>query len=362
MKKRTIIIIVVVIAVLAVIKVVFLKKDNGSAAKTAGGQQKGGPALVTVYTTKSQTVENTLYSSGTVLANEDVDLRPEAAGKITAILFKEGSVVRKGDLLVKINDADLQAQLKKSSLNYDLAKQKEGRLKELLQIKGVSQEDYDVAANDLQTISADMEYTRALIAKTEIHAPFDGIIGLKNVSEGSFVSTTDVIASLQQIDPVKVDFSVPEKYSSQIHINDTIIVSIEGTGVKHTGRVYAFDPKIDQNTRALKVRALIDNRDHRILPGSFAQIATILKTEQSVIVPTMAVIPELRGQKTFVVHNGKVSLVAIETGIRTDSTVEVLSGLKAGDTVVTSGIMTLKPGMAVKIAGKNNQKATTPQP
>ncbi len=356
MKKGTIVIIIVVIVLLAVIKIVFLKKDSDVSAKSAAGAQKAPTALVTVYVTSSQVLENSLYSSGTILANEEVDLHPETAGKIISILFKEGGVVQKGQLLVKINDADLQAQLKKSSLNYDLSKQKEGRLKELLTIKGVSQEDYDVAANELQTITADMDYTKALIAKTEIRAPFDGIVGLKNVSEGSYVSPTDIIASMQQIDPVKVDFSVPEKYSSKIHLNDTVIVSIEGTGEKHKGRVYAFDPKIDANTRALKVRALIDNRDRKIFPGSFAQISTVLKTEKSVVVPTMAVIPNLRGQNAFVVKDGKANLVPITIGIRTDTTVEVLTGLNAGDTVVTSGIMTLKTGMQVKIQSPKKNK------
>ncbi|MCW3083110.1 MAG: efflux transporter, family, subunit [Bacteroidetes bacterium] len=357
MKKGTIVVIIVAIALLAVIKIVFLKKDDGASAKpAAGGAQKMPPALVTVYVTNSQILENSLYSSGTILANEEVDLHPETAGKIISILFKEGSIVQKGQLLVKINDADLQAQLKKSSLNYDLSKQKEGRLKELLAIKGVSQEDYDVAANELQTITADMDYTRALIAKTEIRAPFDGTVGLKNVSEGSYVGPTDIIASMQQIDPVKVDFSVPEKYSSKIHLNDTVIVSIEGTGEKHKGLVYAFDPKIDANTRALKVRALINNHDRKIFPGSFAQISTVLKTEKSVVVPTMAVIPNLRGQSTFVVKDGKANLTPITIGIRTDTTVEVLTGLNAGDTVVTSGIMTLKTGMQVKIQSPKKNK------
>lgn len=372
MKKRTIIIIVIIIAVLVVIKVVFLKKDDGTNGKgdNKDAQKKTAVTPVTVYIAKAENVENNLYSSGSVLANEDVDLRPETGGKVTQILFKEGSMVHKGQLLVKINDADLQAQLKKLSLNYELAKVKEDRLKQLLDIKGVSQEDYDVAANDLQTISADMEYTRALIAKTEVHAPFDGIIGLKNVSEGSFVGTTDIIASLQQIDPVKVDYSVPEKYSSQVHLNDTIMISIEGTGVKHQGKVFAFDPKIDASTRALKVRALIDNKDHKILPGSFAQVTTVLKTENSVIIPTMGVIPNLRGQSAFVVHGGKANLTPIDIGIRTDSTVEVIKGLKAGDSIVTSGIMTLKTGMPVKIVqqgkGKleknNTSKETQQQP
>lgn len=348
MKNKTLIIIVVIVILLVAVKLLFLQKENTPVAGP-GAKSKSGPATVIAYVTKSSVISNNIYSSGTVLANEEAALRPETAGKIISINFKEGTFVRKGQLLVKINDADLQAQLKKSTLNYSLAKQKEERIKGLLDIKGVSQEEYDVAFNQLQTIEADIDFTKAQIAKTEIRAPFDGIVGLKNISEGGYVNTTDVIATMQQTDPVKVDFSLPEKYSGIINIEDTVTVSLEGGGHLYTGEIYAIDPKIDQNTRSLKVRALVENKKHTIFPGSFAQVIISTESKNAVVVPSMAVIPDLRGEKTFLIHKGKADLVLISTGTRTDTTVEVLKGVNAGDTVITTGIMGLKPGTPVKI-------------
>jgi len=294
-------------------------------------------------------LQNNIYSSGTILAAEEVQLRPETSGKLIAVLFKEGTTVNKGELLAKINDADLQAQLKKLNLQYKLAKEKETRIKGLLEIKGVSQEEYDIAANELETISADMEFTKAQIAKTEIRAPFSGKIGLKSVSEGSFVNNTNIIASIQQTDLLKIDFSIPEKYASVVKVGDTVRFTVEGIKEKQSATVFAIEPRIDAQTRNIMIRAIFKNSSSNVYPGAFAKVELMASKRQSIMIPTEAVIPEMKGNKVFVVKNGKASPVKVETGIRSDAKIEILSGLNQGDTVITTGIMSLKPEMNVKI-------------
>jgi membrane fusion protein (multidrug efflux system) len=346
MKIKNVIILIAVLVILVLIKFFFLTPK----AVNAPGKSGAAPvALIRATIVKKSELDNTIISSGSIMANEEVVLNPEMAGKIISITFKEGGEVKKGQLLVKINDADLQATLEKQTAVQKINEEKEHDLKQLLAIKGVSQEEYDLALSIVQQGKADMNLSKAQIDKTEIRAPFNGVIGLKNVSEGDFVSSADAIASIQQLNPAKIDFSVPEKYASQVHVNDTVRVKVAGTGRIYVGKVYALDPKIDAATRALKVRALIDNSNHEIFAGSYAEVSLILKTENSVVVPSMAVIAGLRGQTTYIVKNGKAILTPITIGIRTDSTVEVLEGLKAGDTIATSGIMGLKPDADVKI-------------
>lgn len=348
MKNKTLYIILLIIALLAVIKIVFLKQEDS--AMPQGNKPGGGSANATGYVVELQTLVNTIASSGSVLANEEVELRPETSGKLISIGFKEGGLVQKGALLVKINDADLQATLKKLNLQLALTKQKEARLKSMLDIKGVSQEEYDAVANQLQTIGADIDYTNAEIAKTEIRAPFSGKVGLKNISEGSFVNSTTIIANVQQTDLLKIDFTVPEKYASIVVVGDSILFSIEGVKEKFAATVSAIEPKINVQTRNINVRALFKNNNGMVYPGAFAKVELVAsKSRSSFMIPTEAVIPDLKGKKVFVCKNGKAMPVKVETGMRNDSKIEITNGLNPGDTVITTGIMSLKPEMSVKI-------------
>jgi membrane fusion protein (multidrug efflux system) len=352
MKPKTLILLIVIIFALALIKIFFLSPKNDK----IGAKGKQQIALIRATIAKKHELDNVITSSGSLLANEEVTLNPEMSGKIISINFKEGQPVHAGQLLVKINDADLQANLVKQQAVLKINEEKEQNLKALLAIKGVSQEEYDAAQSLVQQSKADVALTQAQIAKTEIRAPFDGIIGLKNVSVGDFVSSSDIIASIQQLNPMKIDFSVPEQYSWQVHVNDTVRVRISGTGREYFGKVYAIDPKIDVATRALRVRALVENNKQELFAGSFAEVYLILRSENSVVVPSMAVISTLRGQAAYLVKNGKANLVNINIGIRTDSSVEIISGIAAGDTIATSGIMALKPGIDVKIQNLKNLK------
>ncbi|MFA5834262.1 MAG: efflux RND transporter periplasmic adaptor subunit [Bacteroidota bacterium] len=297
-----------------------------------------------------QELDNIVRSSGTVLASESVDLVTEAAGRIEKISFTEGAHVSNNDLLVKINDDDLQAQLKKTELQIKLAVEQEKRQKQLYEINGISKEQYDIALNQVNTLKADKENLVASIRKREIRAPFEGRIGLRYVSEGSYVSSTTRIASIQKISLLKVDFSIPEKYSDKVSVGDIVQFNSEETKLQFAGKLYAIEPKIDPTTRTLQLRALVDNKNERILPGAYVQIELRLKKiTDALMVPTQTIIPVLKGQSLFVKKNGVAVAIPVKTGMRTASLVQITEGISVGDTVLTTGLMQLRTGMPVNV-------------
>ena len=300
-----------------------------------------------------QALDNIVRSSGTVLASESVDLVAEAAGRIEKIAFKEGANVTKNALLVKINDDDLQAQLKKTQLQIQLASEQEKRQKQLFDINGISKEQYDISVNQVNTLKADRENLIASIRKREIRAPFEGRIGLRYVSEGSYVSSTTRIASIQKISSLKVDFSIPEKYSDDVTVGDLVEFSSDEAKLEFTGKLYAIEPKIDAATRTVQLRALCDNKNEKIFPGAYVQIELRLKQiSNALMVPSQAIIPVLKGQSILVKRNGVVVSLSVQSGIRTASFVQITNGISAGDTVLTTGLMQARPGMPVNVIVK----------
>jgi membrane fusion protein (multidrug efflux system) len=282
-----------------------------------------------------------------------VELAAEAAGRIETIYFKEGTLVKKNDLLVKINDDDVRAQLKKTELQIQLASDQEKRQKLLLETNNTSRELYDIALNQLNTLKADRENLLVSIRRREIRAPFDGVVGLRYVSEGGYVSQTSRIASMQKIDPVKVDFSIPEKYAGKVAVGDLVFFSNEEVKLRFTGKLYAIEPRIETTTRTLQLRALCNNKSRTIFPGAYVQIELRLKQIlDALMVPTQAIIPVLRGQTVLVRKNGVVVSVPVSVGTRTASAVQITSGLSAGDTVITTGLMQLRPGNPVNVVLK----------
>jgi membrane fusion protein (multidrug efflux system) len=287
---------------------------------------------------------------GTILSNEEVEIRSEISGKVEKIYFKEGGRVNKDDVLLKINDAEQRAQLARARYRQALAEQEAERKHQLFEKKLSSQEEYDIAVNQLNIAKAEAQIIEAQIAKTEIRAPFGGTIGLRYVSEGSYISPTTRITTLQDYNSVKVDFTVPEKYASLIRQGDKISFSVEGVARKFAGTVYAMEAKIDPTTRTLHIRALSPNPNEVLIPGAFANVEVVLKEKETLLVPSYALIPELKGQRVFVYKNGKAESQSVEIGSRTDEFVEVTHGVQAGDTLITSGILQLRPGMAVRTA------------
>jgi membrane fusion protein, multidrug efflux system len=299
-------------------------------------------------------LENKIFTTGNILANEEVEIRAEIPGRIISINFQEGSLVRKGDLLVKINDDELQAQLKKLKLDEKLATEDVYRKEKLLEIKAVSQEELDISNNQLGIIQAEIELTRAQLEKTGIYAPFSGRIGLRYASPGGYISSSMLIARMQQTDPVKIEFSVPEKYIKEIKDNTEIQFIVAGTDSTFTGIIYAIEPRIDPSTRAFSVRASCQNPGSILTPGAFAKVNIILeKIPDAIVLPSDAFIPDIRGEKVFVCRNGKAVAIYVSTGIHTENDVQVVEGINPMDTVITSGLLQMRDQMSVKarIAG-----------
>lgn len=343
-------IVVIILILLALPKIDFSKgSDNPNADRGGGGM--GGALSVEVIVVEPQPLQDIIFTSGTILANEEIEIRSEINGKIEKIYFNEGRKVQRGDMLIKINDDELQAQLLRTSYRKKLAEDREYRQRILLEKEGISQQDYDVALNELKTFEAEIALIKAQIEKTEIKAPFSGIIGLRYVSEGSYISPTTSIARLQDISRVKVEFSIPERHISMINTGERIKFNIEGSSKSFEGTVYAVEPKIDPTTRTLKMRALCTNTNDEILPGAFARINLTLKEyDDALLVPTESIVPEIGGQKVFVVKDGRAAPVNVETGIRTDKKIQITSGLQPGDSVLTTGLLQVRPGMPLSVA------------
>jgi membrane fusion protein, multidrug efflux system len=340
--------------------IVYRLTENNSSKATPGpgGPGKGGAtAAVNVdgIVVSPESFANSLSVSGSIEANEQVQIRSEVSGLATGIYFKEGTNVSKGQLLLKINDLELQAQLSQALTKQKLAAETEYRAGELLKKEAISKEEYDVALADLRSLQSETQLTRAQLAKTQIRAPFSGKIGLRTVSSGEYVTPTTTIANLVSINPVKITFSVPEKYAGQIKLNTAINFTVAGSDKKYTAKVYAIEPSIDMTTRTLQLKATAANPSGELLPGSFAKIDLPLSNvDDAMLIPTEAVIPVLKGKKVFVSEQGKAKEVMVETGTRTEKSILITSGLKVGDTVLTTGMMSLKPETPVKIKIVNN--------
>ncbi len=331
----------------------------GCGSKSGGAAPKPSSALlVKGIVAQPQPLENVVRSSGTVLASESVDLVAEAAGRIDSLAIREGAHVHRNDLLVKINDDDLQAQLKKIELQISLTSEQESRQKHLYDISGISKEDYDIALNQLNSYKADRDNLLASIRKREIRAPFEGVIGLRYVSEGSYVTPTTRIASVQKLNPLKVDFAIPEKYAGQVSVGDPVQFRSDEARLQFSGKVFAVEPQIDAATRTLQLRAMCDNRSETVFPGAYVQIELQLKAiPNALLIPTQAIVPVLKGQTIFVRKNGVIVSVPVTIGIRTASSVQILTGLAAGDTVITTGLMQMRPGLQVDVAVQENPPA-----
>ncbi|MHC2992121.1 cation transporter [Pontibacter sp. HJ8] len=335
-----------------------IKQNKGEGAGGPGvgpgGAGRGGamPAMrVNGVVVEPQNFSNSLAVSGSIEANEQVQIRTQISGLVRSISFEEGSPVSKGQVLLKIDDSELRAQLAQAQTRQSLAAENERRAGLLLKKEAISREEYDIAQSELKSTQAQTQLIRAQLDKTTIRAPFSGRIGLRSISEGTYISPETIVANLVSTNPVKITFSVPEKYASQVKVNTTLNFTVAGSDKKQTATVYAIEPGIESTSRTLQLRARAANPDNTLRPGSFANIElplTVIK--DALLVPTEAVIPVQNGKKVFVTENGKAKEVMIETSTRTEKDVLVTAGLQAGDTVLTTGIMTLKPGAPVKVA------------
>jgi membrane fusion protein (multidrug efflux system) len=322
---------------------------GGSGKGGAGGAGKGPTLAVNAFVVVSQSLKEDVVSSGSLLAAEQVDIYPEISARITQLNIQEGQPVAKGALLVKLFDQDLRAQLQKLLALADNARRTEDRNKQLLAKGGISQQEFDIATTNLRSSLADIDLVKANLLRTEIRAPFSGVIGLRNVSAGAVVSPSTLIARLQQISSLKLDFSIPEKYGSAVKTGSLISFQVDGSNQAGQGSVYAIEPGVEEQTRNLRIRARVNNTSTRYRPGTFARVTLTIQNERSLVVPTQAVIPQTRTNQVIVINNGKAQFKDVKTGLRTAGTIQILSGLSAGDTVATTGLLFLKPDSPVKV-------------
>jgi len=319
-------------------------------SKTPASKQGGGKVPVEVMVIGGQTINNVIFSTGTLLPDEETGLRPEIPGRITGIHFTEGDWVKKGQLLFKINDAELKAQLAKTEILEKQAADDEFRKRKLVEINAISQEEYDISLNNLNAVKADKAFIQAQIDKTAVNAPFDGVIGLRQVSPGSYVNTGQILATIRNINPLKLEFSVPEKYSGMLNTGYPVSFALSASEKQYNGKVYVIDPGIEPSTRAFKVRALCRNDQRELFPGAFAKVTVNLGTiNNAVMVPSEAIIPQIKGQNVFLFKSGKVVSTEVETGLRTADQVQIVTGLKSGDTLICTGLLQIRNGSEVEI-------------
>lgn len=319
-------------------------------AKAAANKFNTTP-VVEGFVVKPSVVVQTISISGTLKPFEETVLMPEVTGRVIAINLPEGKLVKQGTLLVKLYDDDLRAGLKKSQTQLEIAEQTQKRQSELIKINGISQSDYDQAVLQVNSINADIDILKTQIRKTEVRAPFDGVIGLRSVSVGAEVTPGTPLATIRTISRLKLDFSVPEKYSGAVKAGMKVKFSVQGDDTMYDATVMATEEGIDVATRNLKARAVVNNKDAALKPGAFANVELELgENKNALMVPTQAVIPQERTKQVIIAKNGKAQFVTVTTGVRQVTNVEVLDGITAGDTVVTTGLLLLKPGADLKFS------------
>lgn len=345
-----------IVVVIGVILYFLIPKLTSKEKPQTQNQSQGdGTTPADGYVIKTSTLDNEIQAVGTIRANEEVEIRSEVSRKITGIFFKEGSVISRGKTLFKLDDSDLIASLNKLKLDEELAIINNTRSKELLDKGLLPQADYDIQVNALGKIRADMESVQIQIDKTSITAPFSGFVGLRNVSVGSYATPSNVLTTMQDLSKLKIDFSIPEKYINFFKVGQKIYFKVEGIDEEYEGEVYAFEPKLENGTKTLILRAISNRANTKLLPGSFTNVRLIMKEiNDALLVPTEAIIPNLKGQSIYLSKNGKVKLVDVDLGKRLEDKVQIMGPVAAGDTVITTNILRLKPDAKVKIAKVNN--------
>lgn len=312
-----------------------------------GGKGGGGPQAVDFFVAQTQDFPNTITTNGTLLANEEVALRSEGPGRIVQLLIEEGKLVKAGQLLLQIDDAEFRANLQKLRTQLEFAEKDAHRKKELFAINGVSQEVLDDALTSVATLKAEIALTESKIRNCKVLAPFSGRVGLRYVSPGAYLAVGDRIATLVQENPIKVEFQVPQKYAHQVAVGQTLQFKLGGK--TYDAVVYAKEPSIDINSRTLRVRAKADNATGALLPGSFVDLTLNLEVlKNALLVPTEVIVPQLRGEKIFLMKQGQAKSVEVKTGLRTETHVQILSGVMPGDTIVGTALLALKDGMPIQ--------------
>ena len=339
----------ILIATAIALTAISCKDEKKQAAPQAGRQQ--GPMTVVGYVVKTGAVSEPLQLPGTLLPMEETEIHTEVNGRVVSHAINEGAYVTQGALLVKLFDGDLQAQRKKLQVQLQIAEKTEERNKELLKISGISQQDYDLSFLQVSNIKADIDLLKTNIAKTEIRAPFSGRIGFRNISTGAYITPATVITNIRQLNQMKLQFSVPEKYTSKISNGQTISFSVEGNRKKYLAKVYASEATVSETSRGMNVRCIVQQSDASLVSGAFAKVEMdFAKNSSAILVPSQAILPQARGKKLILYRDGIAKFVDVQTGIRDSANIEITSGVMPGDTIITTGLLGLKPDAKVKLS------------
>lgn len=315
----------------------------------AGGASRASP--VEIAAVEIARVEDRVEALGTLAANESVVIAPEIAGRVTRLGFREGERVEQGQMLVELDSAIPAVELRQAQADLDLARDTFERTRQLAQRGTGTQVALEQATAQLAVSEAKVALARARLEKTTITAPFEGLVGLREVGVGDYVTVGQRLITLTDIDPIRVDFRVPERLLGRVQAGQEIEVTVDAVpGRTFAGRIYALDPVIDVNGRALRLRAEIPNADGALKPGLFARVAVVVDTrEDAMLIPESAIVPEGSGAAVYVVEGGKARLTRVQTGKRLQGKVEITQGLSRDAHVVTAGQVRLRDGAPVEI-------------
>ncbi len=334
-----------------------------SAGKSAAGAPAGG-ITVEAIKVKSVRMAQGLTAVGSLRSDESVTIRPEVSGRISEFGFREGQRVAKGATLIRFDTSVQRAELDQAEANLGLSKSRLERSRDLFTKGFISAQARDEAESNFKVARATYDLSQARLTKLEIKAPFSGIVGLRMVSIGDYVKDGQDIVNLEEIDPLKVDFRIPEIYLKQVAVNQALQITLDAfPNQTFQGKVFAINPLVDTNGRSIVIRAMVKNTEARLRPGMFARVRLLFSDERdSVAVPEQSLIPVGDDQYLFKVVDGRAQRFKVEIGQRREGQVEVLQGLIAGDVVVTAGQLKLRDGSQVKVAQSASNETKTSLP
>lgn len=321
-----------------------VKEDNANTNK------KKPPVKVDAFIVSAKELSQDIEVPGSLIPFEETEIHPEVSGRVTQILFNEGTNISKGAVLIKLFDGDLMAQFNKLNIQLKVAEQTLGRYDALLKINGVSQQEYDQYNLSVNSLQADKQILQTNIEKTRVRAPFSGKVGLRNISLGAYVNPQTTITTIRQVNPLKLDFSVPEKYGSILKVGTKVQFTIEDVNNIYTATIIATENNIAVDSRSLRIKAKVDQSNPKLIAGTFVKVNCNLgKNNTALMIPSQAVIPKSRNKQVMLYKDGLAKIQIVKTGVRDSSMVEITSGLNVGDTILTTGLLSVKPGVTIKL-------------
>jgi len=329
------------------------RPKNSSEAVSAGRSRDREPQPVRVVRVEPRGLEERVIASGTVRASERVDIQTEISGRVLTIGFQQGQPVHRGEVLVQLDDVELRAGLERTIRRRRLADLRVERLRPLRESGFANLQDFDNAVTEAAIQKAEEEVVRAQVAKTTLVAPFDGIIGLRNISEGAVVSPSTRFATIEALDPVNVDFFLAERHAARIAVGQSIRFSVAGDTREYDGEVFAVEPRVDEGTRTLLVRARGRNPDLALRTGSLARVIWVARrTEDALMVPAPSLVIGAEGTDLMIVADGVAERRRVRVGARREADVEILDGLKAGEHVIVAGAHQVRAGSPVRVLSR----------